>query len=238
MIRKALEYIVGLSEAKIEKINGLNYTYKPIELIRPPRVERIGISTLSSLVKYIQANKDELDLKKVLIVIHNECEVMLQSNLNEANDRSVYITVNAGCTGYSKTNKFIDSEEFNIWLQSSFIENNDRNAILKVVGNLKDEAVKQLNDDGISQKVTIKTGVASVGEAIVPNPVTLIPYSTFPEIEQPERLFTFRMRAGGYCALFESDASIWKNKAMNSIAEYLKKELTEIITQHDLTILH
>src|SRR3712207_8173858 len=47
-------------------------------------------------------------------------------------------------------------------LQSSFVENQDRSLLLKVTGCVKDEAVKQIGDDGVSQAATIKTGVASV----------------------------------------------------------------------------
>src|SRR3712207_9387745 len=69
-------------------------------------------------------------------------------------------------------------------LQSSFVENQDRSLLLKVTGCVKDEAVKQIGDDGVSQAATIKTGVASVNDVKIPNPVVLAPFRTFPEIKQ------------------------------------------------------
>lgn len=78
------------------------------------------------------------------------------------------------------------------------------------------------------KKVTIKTGVASVAEAQVPNPVTLAPYRTFPEIEQVESKFIFRMKEGPRAAIFEADGGAWKNETMFLIKEYLKDELKDL----------
>lgn len=67
-----------------------------------------------------------------------------------------------------------------------------------------------------------------IEDVFVPNPVTLKPFRTFHEIEQPEIAFVFRMKngqSGVSCALFEADGGAWKFNAVHSIAEYLKKEL-------------
>ena len=86
----------------------------------------------------------------------------------------------------------------------------------------------QYSDDGVTQKATIKTGLASKGAAIVPNPVTLKPYRTFLEVDQPASDFIFRMKeySGSIgCALFEADGGAWKIEAMQNIKTYLQKEL-------------
>jgi hypothetical protein len=51
--------------------------------------------------------------------------------------------------------------------------------MLKVVGNIQEDNVKSVSDDGTSQAVVARIGVASVGNVEVPNPVTLAPYRTF-----------------------------------------------------------
>ncbi|MED3469309.1 hypothetical protein P4485_32040, partial [Bacillus thuringiensis] len=89
-----------------------------------------------------------------------------------------------------------------------------------VIGNVVDEMVKGIEDDGVSQAVTVKTGTATRGQAKVPNPVELMPYRTFVEVEQPESRFVFRMREGARCGLFEADGGAWKLEAMNNIKEY------------------
>ncbi len=108
------------------------------------------------------------------------------------------------------------------------MENNDKAKILKIVGNIKDKAVRQYGDDGITQQVTAKTGLALVEDVPVPNPVMLAPFRTFMEVEQPESKFVFRMKRGDdgpECALFEADGGAWKLEAMKRIKAYLQAEL-------------
>ena len=95
---------------------------------------------------------------------------------------------------------------------------------------IKDESIAQYGDDGVTQKATIKTGITSVGDAVVPNPVNLRPFRTFIEVEQPESAFVFRMKQGNgvECAIFEADGGAWKNAAMKSIKDYLQFELVEL----------
>ena len=128
-------------------------------------------------------------------------------------------------------NNFIDHETFCINLQSKFIddERTDRALLLKFAGTVEAGSVSEYGDDGISQKATIKTGIASKDEALVPSPAFLRPFRTFIEVEQPCSSFIFRMKQDKYngiqCALFEADGGAWKIYAMDSIKAYLVKEL-------------
>lgn len=128
--------------------------------------------------------------------------------------------------------RYMDHENFLIALQSKFIPNDDRERLLRFTGTVENGTVAQYGDDGVTQKATIKTGIASKGEAIVPNPVRLRPFRTFIEVEQPESAFVFRMRQDGddgvECAIFEADGGAWKNAAMKNIKEYLQFELSDL----------
>lgn len=108
--------------------------------------------------------------------------------------------------------------------------------LLKFAGTVENGTVAEYGDDGVSQKATIKTGIATKADAKVPNPVRLRPYRTFIEVEQPESAFVFRMRDNGdrggvECAIFEADGGAWKNAAMKSIKEYLQFELEDLKKQ-------
>ena len=82
----------------------------------------------------------------------------------------------------------------------------------------------------MTQKATVKTGIASKSDAIVPNPVKLRPYRTFLEVEQPVSEFIFRMKQDKYdginCAIFEADGGAWQMAATRAIKEYLEFELS------------
>lgn len=97
---------------------------------------------------------------------------------------------------------------------------------------MENGTIATYGDDGVTQKATVKSGIASRSDAVVPNPVILQPYRTFTEVIQPASNFIFRMRenrgGGVECAIFEADGGAWKNEAMKNIKDYLAKELNGI----------
>ena len=64
---------------------------------------------------------------------------------------------------------------------------------MQVAGNIQAGTTANYDDDGVSQKTTIKIGIANKTDVIVPNPMKLRPYRTFAEIEQPESSYVFRI---------------------------------------------
>ena len=103
----------------------------------------------------------------------------------------------------------------------------DKALLLKFAGTVEQGSVAEYGDDGVTQKATVRQGIASKTDAVVPNPVKLRPYRTFTEVVQPASDFIFRMKEdrGITCALFEADGGAWKNAAMKNIKECLEFEL-------------
>lgn len=226
--KEALEFLINEGEEKNPILNLDQGTYSRVGLNRVEEVtaKSFTISTLTGLVDYIKSETDKLP-EKLIIHVASPTQVQLFSPLNSDRKREQYLYAQAILPENIRYERFIDTEQFNIMLQSSFVSNNDRDILLKYTGLVKDEAVKSIGDNGISQAVTIKTGVASVGQAEVPNPVTLAPYRTFPEVIQPESKFIFRMKEGPSAALFEADGGAWRNAAILGIKEYLNEALKE-----------
>lgn len=234
MIKEALAYVVGLKKPEIMDINGETYSDKPLNrIVYNPKASRIEMTTLTSLVEYIKARIDVMDDKMIIHVV-SPTIVQLYSQLDFDREREHIVTVNAQLPDFTY-GRYMGHESFIIALQSKFIGNDDRELLLKFAGTVENGTVAQYGDDGITQKATIKTGIASKGDAVVPNPVKLRPYRTFLEVEQPESSFIFRMRqderSGVECAIFEADGGAWKNTAMKKIKEYLQFELAEMSQQ-------
>ena len=163
----------------------------------------------------------------MIVHVGSETEVRLVSIFNGDMERYEVAKVKARVPKIA-LNEFINQEQFIIQMQSMFADTQDKAIILQVAGNVEDKTIANYGDDGVTQKATIKTGLANMEDVIVPNPVKLQPFRTFHEIDQPEIEFVFRMRNGSgsvTCALFEADGGAWKFRAVHSIAEYLKKEL-------------
>lgn len=230
MINKdAMEYLVNLGEEENPIIELDQGTFSKIGLSRVTEAvaNNLSVSTLTGLVDYIKGNVDKLE-GDLLIQVKSEEEVVLYSPLNKDRVREMYVKARAILPNNVHYDRFIDTERFNIMLQSSFVDTGDKKVLLQYTGLVQDENVKSVGDDGISQQVTVKTGVASVGQAIVPNPVSLAPYRTFPEVEQPTSKFIFRMQEGPSAAIYEADGGAWRNEAIKNIKEYLEKELQEV----------
>lgn len=234
MIKAAVEYIVGLGKSEIHRENGQIYSDKHLHLVEVPTACPFEVNTLSSLISYLKSNFDSSEA--VIVHIASPTEVTIKSSINGDKNRDYFIKAKALIPEVYFDNWY-DSEKFNIKLQSCFVKNDDRDVMLKVIGNIKEEDVKTFGDNGVSQSVTAKVGVATVGQVEVPNPVVLKPYRTFVEVDQPESEFIFRMKNGPSCALFEADGGAWKLQAMANIKEYLQVALEEEIGSRKVVII-
>jgi hypothetical protein len=234
VIKEAIQYIVGLGNTRIEKVGDQVYSTQPIHKVHLPTPETIQVRSLSGLVEYLQSEFDGTE--QLMIHVESPTEVSVFSSFNRDFNRKALIEAKAMIPGYS-FERWYDSEEFNIKLQSVFVKNEDRDIMLKVVGNIKEEDVRTVGDNGVSQSVTAKVGVATVGQVEVPNPVALKPYRTFVEVDQPESDFIFRMQNGPRCALFEADGGAWKVQAMRNIKDYLQVALEDEFNSKKLVII-
>lgn len=237
MLKEALNFLIqkGVEEEPIVVTEYGIYSKMPLNRLSLPKVDTLEVSTLTSLIDFLKNDVDEmLDDDSYLIHVVNPCTVDLLLPLGEDGKRQLVLRASAYLPNNIHYERFIDTERFNIMLQSSFVDKGDRALLLKFTGLIKDEKVKQTGDNGVSQSVTIKTGVATVGDAEVPNPVTLAPYRTFAEIEQVESQFIFRMQDGPTAGLFEADGGAWKNKVMNRIRHFIEDSLKGCNVKYDI----
>lgn len=232
--RNAMEYLIEQGQPEIFEINGQQYSNRKLYPVLEPTPASLVVRNLSGLVDYL---KSEFDNQAPLLVhVVSPTEVSVISSYNNDYQRKEIIKAEALIPEF-RYGTFYDSESFNIKLQSVFVTNEDRTKLLKVVGNIKEEAVRQIGDDGVSQSVVAKTGVATVEDVKVPNPVLLAPYRTFVEVNQPLSAFVFRMQDGPKAALFEADGGAWRNDAISYVSRYLSEELSELIEAERIVVI-
>lgn len=228
MIKEAIEKILSLSPTVEQTINGRTYSNGPsgIVSIKPPKAETLTINTLTGIVD-CNFTPD----KMIHVLDHKTVNVLDAAYSDEWLTRSIHLSAVHESPVFSFGN-YYDVESFIIAVQSMFAQDHVTAMILKVVGNVKDEGVSNFSDDGVTQKVTAKTGISIVGSVQVPNPITLRPYRTFMEIWQPSSIFIFRMKGGQgeqpKCALFEADGRMWRLEAIKSIKTWLAEKIPGI----------
>ena len=228
---------LAVAGAKPVKIGDASFSPVPLHLVRKPADPQpapLVVHTLTGLVDYLTLNPDALELEKVVLHVVGPDQVDVRSPLfGEHQQRNLYAQAKAGnrLAGF-QLEQFIAAEDMIIGLQARFADAGDRADVLRLLGNLKDEAVRTQADDGVSQVATIRSGVSMVAEAPVPNPVQLAPFRTFPEVDQPVAPFVLRLKKGGHdgirAALFEADGGAWKGKAIGEIADYLGNEISGV----------
>lgn len=240
MIKEALEYLIklGTDDDPLVLVDGKTYSkinLQPVKEVTPTPLE---LNFLDSLITYIKENTDVLRPDNNLIIkINNPAEITLHTELiGNFNQRFTPVVCFALVTEFP-WGRFVSPEEFIIMAQSRFVETEDLAKIRAIVGNVTSEEVLKFSDDGISQQVTAKSGIARVENVVVPPRVKLAPYRTFIEIEQPESEFVFRAKkADGLpnFALFEADGGAWRIEAMKRIKAYLEEQLKDV---EDVVIL-
>lgn len=243
MIEKALRYVSQLKEEsmdpKVIEINGKTYCNK--NLTRYDEVEmasRIEASTLTAMVDYIKNCKNELR-DSMIIHVKSPEDVVLYSGLNKERKREYLFESKASLPAF-RYDFWYDQERFLIELQANFEVTADLLAIQQVSGNIEAKTTANYGDDGVSQKTTIRQGIASKADVVVPNPATLVPYRTFLEIEQPASQFVFRISDGEGKPCFkivEAEGGLWRNEAMKRIKEYFEEALSGLPERDRITVI-
>ncbi|MCI9626498.1 MAG: hypothetical protein HFI90_06920 [Clostridia bacterium] len=228
MLKALAEYIVEQSKPYREKIGTGEYSDKGLSRIVQPTAKALCTSTLHSVVDYLKNDVDNVTSGKVIIHIEGARDVTLYHELNDDKNRESFISVSPALPNV-RIGDYIGLEDFGIMLRSMFVQSDTTYALLKICGNITDENALKYQDDGVSQTVTARTGIARVEQVDVPNQVKLQPFRTFAEVKQPESEFVFRLKKSGeniYAGIFEADGGAWKLEAIKRIKGYLEKELS------------
>lgn len=235
MQKDAIEKIVELSPANLKEVGECIYSDKRLFLIDRPVPETLVVFSLAALEEYVLTQEPA---SKYIIHVHGPGRVDVLSQLSvDYRQRESLLSAQRIYDSFS-FGVWHSVEEFVINLQSMFVQDESTAKILNLVGNITTEAKQIVDDDGVTQRVTAKAGLARVEEREVPNPVVLRPYRTFPEVEQPESKFVLRVDAKGpSCALFEADGGAWKIEAVSSIAGRLNESLSGPVESGNIIIL-
>lgn len=227
----AVKAIQDSVETKEILISGESYTTREV-FIPPddPLPDVLTLHTLTGLVDFINV-KASIGVEAIHVLSCTEVRV-IGSIEGRTRKRPVYVRAVVAGSSKFRFDQYLPAEDFVIGLQSGFVDSDGRKQVLSLAGNLRDEAVQQVGDDGVTQTVTVRKGVSLAQAAVVPNPVFLAPYRTFGEIEQPESPFIFRVkRKDGelpQVALFETADRGWELKAIKLIRQFLQDAMPDV----------
>lgn len=233
MLKALLDRILELSEIRTFELGGS--THAKVDGNRLGRIllsnqvqpKTLIFNNLSGLVDYF--DRVDFDVEKLFYVVTSPTEVSLMSSLDPTNNnvRFTFATATLQVESFRFGNWY-DLETFIINLLSLFEQTEKRDATIEMMANIANEHVVQNTDDKFSQSLQVKSGLTTKANEVVENPITLIPFRTFREIEQPESNFILRYqnRKGIEAALFEGDGGCWKLDAILRIKNWLTEKTT------------
>lgn len=228
MDRTFIEKIEEMSAPHIEEIGGYNYTDKKLSVIEEPQVKTIEFNTLRGMTEVLK--REIKDFNATIIVnvrSHNRVEIHSGIATTDRNREAPYVC-NAELISIN-FDRWLDYEPMMIMLKSRFVETPELQNVIQLLGTITDEKSAQTTDDGFTQTVVVRKGIALKDNKVVKPIVKLKPYRTFNEVDQPESEFLLRLSDGGSVALFEADGGAWKLEARHNIAEYIKEQLAELV---------
>lgn len=198
-----------------------------------PRPEPLTVHSLTGVLDYLASEIDlghYTGLNLAVHVVNHQTVNLIDSVHGQSVQRDVFVKAIYDGPADFHFNTWLDPETFIIGLQSQFVATQESADLLQFVSKLSLKQEGAMEDDGITQKVSMKRGVsgAVIEKGAAPGRVTLQPYRTFSEVEQPEQTFRFRVRASERsieCALYEADGGAWKQAARHLIAEWFEAQL-------------
>jgi len=224
MERTGIEKIVELAAPNLQEIDGRTYTDKRIIPVERPRVKTLELTTLNSLVKLIQEEStDYITPLIVQVSSYDTVDVFAGIQTTDRKRENPYHC--KAETIHIQFDQKLDYESMMIALKSKFVQTPELLELVKLLGSITERNSAQVSDDGFSQNVVVRKGIALKDNKTINPIVKLKPYRTFAEIDQPESEFLLRLSDGANVALYEADGGAWKLEARKRIADYLREAL-------------
>jgi len=109
--------------------------------------------------------------------------------------------------------------------------------LLDLLSRMTNENSVSTNDNGVTQTVEARQGVALNALIEIKPRVMLRPFRTFLEVEQPESEFLLRVDPDEGIGFFEADGGIWKLEAKKNIADYFLKNMGDLIDAGKVVVM-
>ena len=239
MLKAMIEKIEKMAGPKVFDIGNEHYASANLVQIHAEKdfPKSIRLTGLDSVCKMVANEANDLfPGDQVLIQVVDYRNVRVFTTLDGEMDRCWLYECEAD-TPRVKTGTFMSHEEAVIQLRSLYIPNADKEYLLKLLSSVSKESKVSSNDNGVSQTVEARTGVALTTNVEVRPYVNLQPFRTFLEVSQPESMFLLRLDNDGKIALIEADGGVWKLEATRNIAAYFEEKLGDLISAGRVVVL-
>lgn len=243
MIKAAIEKIQELAQPKIHEVDGRHFFFNEegTEEILPevflPEIN--NLNSLDAMVKMVKTEAIKRWKPPFYITIPSPTMVNCYPQPEDEEKRfhrAVYYTAIATDIPGWNTSEQMTFEEAMIALRTRFQPTEDTVYALKLLSDITTGAKVTYNDNGIATSVVTKKGIDLQSNAAIRPIVSLKPYRTFQEVEQPASDFLIRVNERGI--LFtEADGGMWRLAARKTIKEYFEEAFSAEIQDGSVVVM-
>ena len=190
---------------------------------------------LDSIVKLIRNELEMLEALPVYIRVDGAEAVSVFTSYAAYMDRDSLYSATCDVPGFWEG--FREPEQAIIELRSKFAPDEGVNYLLDLLSRINKENGVTTRDNGVSQEVEARSGISLKQMVQVKPRVTLCPYRTFLEVNQPESEFILRLDEDGNVGLFEADGGMWKMEAKRRISAYFEENLAAEIEAGKVVVM-
>lgn len=241
MLKEFIEHIQKTTQPTIMEIEDATFSINAdgtANEIRPTidHPDTLPLHSLDALVKMVRTEAANMDTPLyITIPDHLSVRCFGQPDADARYFRQVYYEAHATDVPGWEEKAHLGFEEAQIAMRTRFQETADTIYALKLLSDICCGAKVVYNDNGIATTVTTQKGVALQSNEQIRPIITLKPYRTFQEVEQPESIFLIRVNERGI-SFTEADGGMWKLKARQTVKAFLEEQLTEEIASSTVYI--
>lgn len=234
MLKEFIDHIQKTTQPIVTTVDGITFAVNAdgeVNEIRPTvdHPDTFPLHSLDAMVKLVrtEASKEETPLY-ITVPDHLTVRCFGQPRPDARCFRQVYYEANAADVPGWGNKVQLGFEEAQIAMRTRFQETPDTIYAMKLLSDICCGAKVVYNDNGIATTVTTQKGVALQSNEQIRPIITLKPYRTFQEVEQPESIFLIRVNERGI-TFTEADGGMWKLAARKTVKEFLEKELSDLV---------
>ena len=210
MLKDFVNRIVALAAPTTVEVDGSVYSNQELIHIqdKKPMPNCIDLTGLDSICKMVRNEAEHVGLQ-IFIQVKDYKSVSVFTSLDADEDR-LYLYKCVADTPAVTTDRFLPYEKAVIELRSLYIPNEGTKYLLQLLSSISNESKVVSSDNGVTQQVEARSGIALNSMVKIELRVTLQPFRTFIEVNQPASEFLLRINERGEIGFFPADGGVWK----------------------------
>ncbi len=237
MLKAMIEKIEEMVEPVFHEIDGQVFSNQLMVHVadKKPMPKCIDLTGLDSICKMVRNEAEHVGLQ-IFIQVKDYKSVSVFTSLDADEDR-LYLYKCIADTPAVSTDRFLPYEKAVIELRSLYIPNAGTEYLLKLLSSISNESKVTSSDNGVTQQVEARSGIALNSMVKIEPRVTLQPFRTFIEVAQPASEFLLRINERGEIGFFPADGGVWKLEATRNVAGYFENALKDLIETGTVVVI-